>query len=285
MVLTLHVDAPAQDTTDSHLPPRNKMLDQLEVSSTSQLQAPMEPGYAAFKGAFGGWTAAHALLAAQTLGPQTLQPAALSTDFLSAVTNGLVTSAPEHLRRSSRAAFVRVSTSQGAELRASTAVLLAARPSTERIDASLMPGCTPPEDLPRLALPPSPNTWIQRFDMRVAQGRLLERNPDMRSLTWTRLEDTAPSGHVAMAALADASLPRIYFHLSAIAPIATATMSVHFLADASELAEALEDFVLVDAGGHVARHGCFDQHVRIWSRSGLLLATLTQLARYELGTA
>ena len=47
------------------------------------------------------------------------------------------------------------------------------------------------------------------------------------------------------------------------------------------LQDALADFVLVEAAGQIARHGFFDQQVRIWSGAGSLLATSTQLARYD----
>lgn len=259
------------------------MLDKLNVTANGQLQAPMEPGYAAFKGAFGGWTAAHALLAAQSQVSVELQPAALSIDFLGAVGPGQVTSTPTLGQATRSAHFVSVQTAQLATPRANTSVLLALRRPTERIDAVTMPACPPAADLPRWTIDTGPNTWVQRFEMRCAHGRLLTPNVGLRSLTWTRLDDTSPSHHATVAAMADASFPRIYFHFAQVTPIATVTMSVHFHADEAELADALSDFVLVEASGHAARHGFFDQHVRIWSGAGALLATSTQLARYDLG--
>jgi len=57
------------------------MLHKRKVTPRGALSAPMEPGFAAFKGAFGGWTAAHALLAAKRECSVGMQPISQSIDF------------------------------------------------------------------------------------------------------------------------------------------------------------------------------------------------------------
>lgn len=257
------------------------MLRDFSVTANGELTAPMEPGYAAFKGAFGGWTAAHALLAARSQAPDTFAPAALSIDFLGPIEPDVVTSTPQRLRATRSAQFIIVNTAQQATLRARTSVVLALRRATERIDAVTMPRCANAAETQRTIIDAGPNTWVHRFEMRSAQGTMLQPNPGLRSLTWTRLLDTSPDHHATIAALADASFPRIFFHFDRATPIATVTMSVHFHAEPAELQDALADFVLIEAAGQIARHGFFDQQVRIWSAAGSLLATSTQLARYD----
>jgi acyl-CoA thioesterase len=257
------------------------MLAGLRDVAPGVVEAPMEPGWAAFRGAFGGWTAAHALLAARRLAPG-LPPASLSIDYLTGIGPGMVRSSASlaHQTRSTR--FVQVTTSQEDTPRALASVVLAARRPTARVEAVPPPDCAPPEALPRLQLGDSPVTWAERFDLRIAEGRLLQPNRRMRSRTWTRLEDSSPDPYATVAVLADASLPRIFFHFDRIVPIATVTMSVHFHATGDELAGALAGAVLLDASAQAAWDGFYDQQVRAWSREGALLATSTQLVRYDL---
>jgi len=257
------------------------MFESLAVGPSGHVSCPMDPRYAAFKGAFGGWTAAHALLAAQSLAPSTFEPASMSIDFMRGILPGGVSSGARLIHQTRSAMFMSVSTEQEAAPVASSSVVLTARRATRRIDAAVRPRCADAETLERLQIETGPNTWIEQFDMRVAEGRLLQTNPGLRSLVWTRLLDTCPGVHAQLAALADASFPRIYFHFDRVTPIATITMSVHFHADTAELEEGLADPVLVEAYGHGAGHGLFDQQVRIWSRAGRLLGTSAQLAQYD----
>ncbi|MCU0760813.1 MAG: thioesterase family protein [Steroidobacteraceae bacterium] len=260
------------------------MLETLRETAPGVVEAPMEPGWAAFRGAFGGWTAAHALLAARRLVPG-LPPASLSIDFLAGIGPGNVRSAARLVHETRSTRFVQVATSQDDAPRALTSVVLAARRPAARVDAVAMPDCPPPEKLARLQVPDAPVTWADRFDLRIAAGRLLQPNPAMRSLFWTHLQDPSPAPEATIAVLADANLPRIFFHFERIVPIATVTMSVHFHAVGDELAGALVEPVLLEAQAQVARDGLFDQQVRAWSRHGTLLATSTQLVRYDLPPA
>jgi acyl-CoA thioesterase len=261
------------------------MLTECNFAADHGVDAPMEPGYGVFKGAFGGWTAAHALLAAQGVAPSPLEPVALSIDYLGAILPGSVLASPTIVQETRSMRFIAVRTMQEAALRASSTVVMAARRDTARVDAATIPACAPAESVARFALEGGPNTWLQRFDMRCVLGKPLRPNPNMRTLTWTRLLDTSPNDHAAITAIADASIPRIFFHFDHITPIATVTLSIHYHANSAELATAMQDFVLVDSAAHAARHGFFDQQVRIWSRTGVLLATSTQMARYDVAVS
>ena len=144
-----------------------------------------------------------------------------------------------------------------------------------------MPRCAPPESLQTIAIDGGPVTWIKQYDMRPALGNLRQRSPQMRSLTWVRLSNDRNLSFVTLTALSDASFPRIFYHYDAPSPIATVTMSVHFHAAAADLAAIGGDFVLIEASNQLARDGFFDQHVRVWSRGGDLLATSTQLVWFD----
>jgi acyl-CoA thioesterase len=261
------------------------MLNELNWADDGSLSAPMEPAFAAFRGAFGGWTAAHAVLAGTRQSQAGMEPISLSIDFFQGVEPGMVTSTATALHQTRSTSFMSVNTSQSDRLCAHCSVVMSKRRPTARVDGVQMPPCTAPEDTPALRIDAGPNTWVASLDMRCAQGKLLQTNPMMRSLTWTRMQAAPANPHATLAALADASIPRIFYHFSEASPIATVTMSVHFHCGAGEMAQHLEDFVLIEASGQVATEGFFDQQVRIWSRSGRLLGTSTQLVRYDIAPA
>ena len=58
-------------------------------------------------------------------------------------------------------------------------------------------------------------------------------------------------------------------------------MSVYFHATAPELAEVGDDVVLSEAFGTRGAESTSEEHVRLWSRQGALLATSIQLAWYR----
>lgn len=253
------------------------------------LTAPSDPGYFAFKGAFGGWTLAHAMTAA--IGPQAkftddaAIPLTATIDFLRGIGEGPVISAPQVTSETKSARFFRITTSHADNVCASTSFIVSRRRPTDHVAAQAMPECALPESLPAAQFPPTPNTWLGQFEMRIAEGKPLKPNPHMRSLFWTKFRDGAPLDFFRLAALADASLPRIFFHYPELSPISTVTMTVHFHASAADLNAIASDFVLIESSSQIARSGFYDQCVRLWSRSGNLLATSTQMAWFNVSTA
>jgi acyl-CoA thioesterase len=260
---------------------KNHMLDRCEFQPDGSLVAPMDPDFATFKGAFGGWTAAHVMLTAYPFQIEGLEPISLSIDFLRGIQAGDVISTPMLLHETRGARFLSIITTQMDTPCAASSVIFASRPQTASVQGVLMPECAPPEQAQDVVLPPSPNTWTEQFQMRSAMGTPFVASPGMRTLFWMRPKNAYPKACATIAALADASIPRIFFHFEQPSLIATFTMSVHFHARTAELEMGLNDFVLIEAMGQAARSGVFDQQLRIWARSGLLLATSTQLVRYN----
>ncbi len=266
------------------------MLDSAEWDETAaELRAPMDLGFAVYKGAFGGWTAAHVLVAAQRWGAQqakaaggeSMAPLSLNVEYLRGFGAGVVASRPQ-LERATRATqFVRVQTWHNDLLCASSSVVLAVRRATGRVESATMPTAAAPETLAALPSIGIPASWVERYDMRPVSGQLLQQTPAMRSLIWSRHQDGRALSYPTLAALADANFPRIFYHYAAPSPIATVSMSVHFHANEQDLASVGSDYVLLEACNHIARDGFFDQQVRIWSRAGVLLATSTQLVWFD----
>jgi acyl-CoA thioesterase len=246
-----------------------------------------EPGYAAFSGAFGGWTAAHALTAAATHCGPNCEPISLTTDFLKGIpaseADSTAVRSKAHLMSvTGSSQFVQVETQAADALAAHTTVVFARRRETSPIAAATMPECAAPEALRTFTYPSSPVTWIDRFETRFAVGVPLKQNPHLRSLAWVRFVDAQRTFDAqCLVALADANLPRIYFHFTQPTPIATASMTVQLHASQARIAAVNHDFVLMDAQGNAVNDGFFDQTVRIWSRDGTLLASSVQMVRYS----
>jgi acyl-CoA thioesterase len=257
------------------------MLANFDLVSPHAIQAPMDPNLAAFSGAFGGWTAAHALTAALSHSDGAQPVLSMTINFTKGIREGDVQSSASVLAATRSTKFIRVDTTQAGHLCASSSVVLAQRRATQAVAATHMPTCAAPEALAPLALPHGPVTWFQQLDIRFAQGQPFKPSERMRSLAWTKLKNPNAMKEGLLVALADASFPRIYFHFPAPSPIATVSMTVHFHASPSDLQAVGDDFVLIDACSNQATQGFFDQAASLWSRNGTLLATTTQMVRYD----
>lgn len=258
------------------------MLQNLTWLNDTTLVAAMDPAIAAFSGAFGGWVAAHAMLAAERVvdDPDAL-PLSVNIDFLQGITAGDVVSTGELVHSTRSLRFVHVATAQTDGDCARTTAIFARRRPTDDVTSITMPACAAPESLTSIDASIAPVTWINSFDLRFAAGPPGERSPAMRSLTWTRLKPEQPLDYAVLLAIADTPLPRIFMHYAELSKISTVTMSVHFHADRADLARIRYDYVLVEASNQAARNGYYDQLTRIWSRAGRLLATSTQLVWFN----
>jgi acyl-CoA thioesterase len=197
------------------------------------------------------------------------------------ISEGVASARPRVQSASRSTQFIQVETWHADALCAVSSVVLARRRDTDRAESVAMPEAAPPESLTALPSMQTPVTWIDRYDMRPVNGMLRKKSPAMRSLMWSRLKTGEVLDYPRLAAIADANFPRIFYHYDAPSPIATVTMSVHFHAHQEDLAAVGSDFVLLEASNQIARDGFFDQHVRIWSRAGVLLATSTQLVWFD----
>jgi acyl-CoA thioesterase len=247
----------------------------------NSLLADHDPRYGVFSGTFGGWTAAHATLTALKITPPEQTPISLTIDFLKGIGPGSVQSTPQIRAQTKSTSFIEVTTSQSDIACARTSVITNRRRVTDSIAALSAPAARAPEAFAASTYSHPIATWIEQYEMRFVEGTPLTRTPQMRSLAWMRERPRRAWTWATLAALADANLPRIFFHYDSLTPIATVTMSVHFHMDADALAALADDFVLVDASSAIAHAGLFDQTVRVWSRAGKLLLSSTQIAVFN----
>jgi acyl-CoA thioesterase len=247
----------------------------------STFVAPQNPDYGVWSGAFGGWTAAHAVTSALPLMTAEQVPVALTVDFVKGVAAGEVRSKPQIVSASKSTTFVNIATSQNAALCASTSLIFSRRRDTDHHALLQAPAAPMPHSVPQSEFTHPIATWIAQYEMRFVEGRLLQPNPHMRSLVWMRPQPARRWSWPVLAGFVDANFPRIYFHYQELSAIATVTMSAHFHLTAAEFDALGDDYLLVDASAALAHAGLYDQTVRIWSRSGALVATSTQIAVFS----
>jgi Thioesterase-like superfamily len=269
------------------------MLSQLTPINANTWRTPTEPNYGTFVGAFGGWTCASCVmvgseLLGRSLGPDAGQPLALTINFIAAVPPGFVQVQATVVAATKSTSHVAVTVcneqanGEADPVPAATASLVfAKRRPSEAIAGVPMPAAPPAQSVARSRFANAQVSWPSQYEHHTVLGVPFQHNAQMRSLTWTRYADALPLNFARLAAMADASLPRIYFYRDAVVPISTVTMTVQFHCDELELAAVGNDFVLVEALSHSAGHGFFDQHVRIFAHGGQLLATSTQMVWFK----
>ena len=87
--------------------------------------------------------------------------------------------------------------------------------------------------------------------------------------------------HLQLALLADHRAPRSFFWSDGPRPSSTLTLSVYFHATDSELAAVGDDEILSEAFGTRGAQSTSEEHLRLWSRQGALLATSVQMGWYR----
>ena len=117
--------------------------------------------------------------------------------------------------------------------------------------------------------------------MRAAGNPPFQGSQDTRSTAWVRLDPDRPLDAVGLVALADTPTPRLFYITNKPDMIATVSMTVYLHATAEDYAAVGTDYMLVEATGARGGNGFFDQHARMWSRDGRLMATTQQIVNYR----
>jgi acyl-CoA thioesterase len=126
---------------------------------------------------------------------------------------------------------------------------------------------------------------VSAYDLRYVDGGIptpdTGPSADSRTTLWVRDEPARPLDHVALTAMADCFYPRAFRRQGGFVPAGTVTLSVHFLADAAEIAAHGTGHLLGTAFSRRFGRGYFDQTGELWTRDGRLLATSHQLVYFK----
>jgi acyl-CoA thioesterase len=239
-----------------------------------------DPGYEAMNGMFGGWTAAVALRAVCDEADGEAAPSALTVSFV-----GKVEPSSTVLIRTRRVGGGRSVSFWQAELTVddvtvatASAVLAERRESDGHLDVT-MPDAPDPAMLE--ATYPAPGPWGERGQVRPISGFPPHSRDSTYSTSWVRETSGRNVDHLQLAFLADHRAPRSFFWSDGPRPSLTITLSVYFHATDEELAQVGDDFLLSEAFGTRGARSTSEEHLRLWSRQGALLATSVQMAWYR----
>jgi acyl-CoA thioesterase len=240
--------------------------------------------YRGFGSQFGGWTGA-TLLQAATLEPgERGEPLSLSVLFIEAIGEGPFAVSTRMLRSGARLQFWRSELTQDDRLCAHAQATFGVRRETTRFTDAVMPHVAPPEsDKLNESSPPIP--FGQQFVMRWATPGPLapEHDPAMpaSSLVWIKDRADRPLDYPLLAAMADLAPPRVTWKRKAITQSSTVSMTTHFHATPAELEKVGANFILSEVHCRRCEGGYFDHELKLWSRSGVLLATSEQVAAFR----
>ena len=250
------------------------------------------PAYWNMVGPFGGTTAATALQAVLQHPALLGEPVSLTVNYAAATAEGAftITATPVRTNRSTQHWMVSLSQrdARGSETVAVTAtVMTALRRDTWHLNDMPMPGVPAPADLPRVQVKDTIE-WFSRYDMRFSRGGIPAQwngadhlSPDSLTQLWVRDDPVRPLDFLSLTAMSDVFYPRIWLRRPLRVPAGTVSMTIYFHASGAQLAEAGTDYVLAQAGAQAFRHGFFDQSAQLWSETGILLVTSTQLVYYK----
>lgn len=254
------------------------------------------PAYWNMVGPFGGMLAALALKAVMQHTDRLGEPVSLTVNYAAAM-------APGPFQVQARAARTSRSTQHWIiELRQDDAAgvaqtvltataLTAVRRSTWGASEIAMPDVPRAQDV-HGASGVLPLEWLKRYDLRFVSGKLPRTAPgetdaplplDVPSVTrlWMRDEPPRALDFCSLAAFADVFYPRIFLRRPKRVPVGTVSMTVYFHARGGELKGCGSGFLLGQARGQVFHDGFLDQSAHLWSESGRLLVTSSQIVYYK----
>lgn len=262
----------------------------LRADGANRFHGHTHADYGNMVGPFGGVTAATLLHAACQHPARLGDPLALTVNFAGPVAEGAfeVHASPARTNRSTQ--HWRIELLQGNEVAATASAVFALRRPTRhdpQIDAPAVPE---PAQVPQLDKPPRVR-WFGRYEMRFVTGGMprYQQQPasddeplhDTTSTLWVRDEPPRPLDFVALAALCDVFIPRIFVRRQRATPAGTVSITTYFHADAALLAVHGARPVLASARAVNFRDGFFDQSGSVWSHDRQLLASTHQIVYYK----
>ena len=241
-----------------------------------------DPNYEAANGMFGGWGAAIALGSAVADSDEADRPSAITINFVRQIVPGTELVVRTRCVGASRSVShwqCEISSTDEQEVCATASIVLTKRRATDgHIDVT-MPEAPDPDTIEPFF--PAPGAGGQRLSMRPIDGFPPFGRDDTTSTAWVRDLSGRTIDHAQLAFLADHRPPRSWYWGEGPRPSATLTLSVWFHATDAELADVGDDEVLSEAFGVRGAQSTSEEHARLWSRTGALLASSVQLAWYR----
>jgi len=256
------------------------------TAGDSRWQGRTSPDYWAFVGPFGGATAA-TVLRALIEHPQIAgDPLALTVNYCAPIAEGPFDLDVRLVKanRSSQHWCVELSQGDADAATLATAVFAERRPSWSHQPAQ-MPDAPPPDQVKRH--PDTKMSWTRQYDFRFVEGR-----PEIgagsggaphSSFSKLWISDRKPRrlDCLSLLSMSDAFFGRVFHARGELVPFGTVSLTTYFHVSREELAAEDITHVLAVADAKVFNRSYQDQHGELWSPSGRLLATTTQIAYFK----
>lgn len=252
----------------------------LRRSAPGHWTASADLKYESANGMFGGWTTAVALRAVCDDADRDVTPSTITINFVNKIEPG--SDVVIETRRVGEGRSVSYWQSElkvdNSTLAVASVVLTKRRESDGHLEVP-MPEVPEPSLLEMLQMAPGP--CGQQMSDRPIVGNPPHSQKSTYSTGWVRELSGRTVDHLQLAFLADHRAPRSFFWSDGPRPSATLSLSVYFHATEEELAAVGDDEILSEAFGTRGVQSTSEEHLRLWSRKGALLATSVQMDWYR----
>ena len=256
------------------------------TAGDSRWQGKTSEDYWAFVGPFGGCTAATILRALMDHPQRSGDPLSLTVNFCAPVAQGAFDLDVRLVKanRSTQHWCVEMTQGGGEVATLATAVFAERRPSWSHAQAPF-PSSKPYEQtLPygKVAAP-----WVKQYDFRFVEGEPsfygspVSSPLDAFSKQW--IGDRVPRkiDMLSLMSMSDAFFGRVFLARKELIPFGTVSITTYFHTASEELAAEDITHLLAVADARIFHRSYGDQHGELWSPSGRLLATTTQIAYFK----
>jgi acyl-CoA thioesterase len=255
------------------------------TAGDSRWQGQTSQDYWAFVGPFGGVTAATMLRALIDHPQRSGDPLALTVNFCALIAEGDFDLDVRLVKANRSTQHWSVELTQGGSdvTTLATAVFAARRASWSHQQAPF-PLARPFEQIQPYTKAAAP--WIRQYDFRFVEGDpdfsgAKETPASAYSKLW--IADRVPRriDTLSLMSMSDAFFGRVFHARGELVPFGTVSLTTYFHADEEELAAEDISRVLAVADAKIFHKSYGDQSGELWSPSGRLLATTTQIAYFK----
>jgi acyl-CoA thioesterase len=243
--------------------------------------------YWAFVGQFGGATAATILRALIDHPQRAGDPLSLTVNFCAPVTQGEFDLDVRLIKanRSSQHWSVEMTQGSAGVVTFATAVFAERRPSWSHQQAASPQATSFEQTLPFTAKIAA--MWVKQYDFRFVEGepKFGSSSPTAPGSAFSKLwiGDRVPRkiDALSLMSMSDAFFGRVFHARSELVPFGTVSLTTYFHTDVESLAAEDITRVLAIADAKIFNKSYGDQNGELWSPSGRLLATTTQIAYFK----
>jgi acyl-CoA thioesterase len=256
------------------------------TAGDSRWQGRTSPDYWAFVGPFGGATAATILRALIEHPERAGDPLALTVNYCALIAEG-----PFDLdlrlvkaNRSSQHWCVELSQGGAEVATLATAVFAERRPSWSH-QAAQFPQAAPFEGI--LSYRGIAAPWVKQYDFRFVEGSLdvagAANAPPASAYSKLWIGDRVPRkiDMLSLMSMSDAFFGRVFHAKREMMPFGTVSLTTYFHTSVDELANEDITRLVAVADAKIFHRSYGDQAGELWSPSGRLLATTTQIAYFK----